>query len=321
MPEGKNTMISQPLGRRAALGMLAGTAAAGAAGAAGAGDAIAVPWSAGSERPTLLAPPGAADCHHHIYDHHFPADPAASLHPGDATVADYRLLQRRLGTTRNVVVQPSTYGTDNRCMLAALAAFGATARGIAVVHPDIPLAELRRMNEAGVRGIRFNLVQAGATTIEMVEPLSRRIAAFGWHVQIHMKGPQIVEAAEIFRRLPTPVVFDHLARIPEPEGVNSPAFATLRALLDRGHVWVKLSGAYQDSRIGPPRYADITPLARAYVKAAPERLVWGSDWPHPTEKVKPDDAVLFDLLADWAPEAATRTQILVKNPEILYGFS
>ena len=310
-------MASYPFGRRAALQILAGAAGGGALAA----EAIAVPWSAGSERPTLVVPPGAADCHHHIYDHHFPADPAASLHPGDATVADYRLLQRRLGTARNVVVQPSTYGTDNRCMLAALAEFGKTARGIAVVHPDIPLAELRRMDDAGVRGIRFNLVQAGATTIDMVEPLSRRIHDLGWHVQIHMKGPRIVEAADVFQRLPTPVIFDHLARIPLPEGVDSPAFATMRALLDRGHVWVKLSGAYQDSRLGPPRYADVGAIARAYVKAAPERLVWGSDWPHPTENVKPDDAILLDLLADWAPEAATRTQILVKNPEILYGFS
>lgn len=226
-------MVSHPLGRRAALQTLAGAASA-AAGAARADEAIAVPWSAGRERPTLVVPPDAADCHHHIYDHHFPADPAAGLHPGDATVADYRLLQRRLGTTRNVVVQPSTYGLDNRCMLAALAAFGNTARGIAVVHPDIPLAELRRMDEAGVRGIRFNLVQAGATTLAMVEPLSRRIHDLGWHVQIHMRGAQIVDAADLFQRLPTPVVFDHLARIPQPEGVNSPAFATVRALLDRG---------------------------------------------------------------------------------------
>ncbi len=315
-------MVSHPLGRRAALQILAGSAASGSTGGTAlAAEAIAVPWSAGRERPSLIAPPGAADCHHHIYDHRFPADPAAGLHPGDATVADYRLLQRRLGTTRNVVVQPSTYGLDNSCMLAALAAFGKTARGIAVVHPDIPLAELRRMDEAGVRGVRFNLVQAGATTIDMVEPLSRRIHDLGWHVQIHMLGPRIVDAADMFRRLPTPIVFDHLARIPEPEGVNSPAFATLRALLDRGQVWVKLSGAYQDSRIGPPGYSDVSAIARAYVEAAPERLVWGSDWPHPTEKVKPDDAILFDLLADWAPEAATRTRILVQNPEILYGFS
>ena len=312
-------MAPSKLGRRAVMQIFAAGATLGAA--AEAAEANSVPWSAGRERPTLVVPPGAADCHHHIYDHHFPADPAASLHPGDATVADYRLLQRRLGTTRNVVVQPSTYGTDNRCMLAALAEFGRAARGIAVVHPDIAPAELRRMDEAGVRGIRFNLVQAGATTIDMVAPLSRRIADLGWHVQIHMKGADIVAAADGLRRLPTPIVFDHFGRIPEPEGIDSPAFATMRAFLDSGRVWVKLSGAYQDSRIGPPSYADIGVLARAYVAAAPERLVWGSDWPHPTEKVKPDDAILLDLLGAWVRDEASRSRILVKNPEILYGFS
>ncbi len=314
----KETMDPSRLGRRATIGGIATSAALGRGARAG---AISVPWSAGSERPTLIVPPDAADCHHHIYDHHFPADPTATLHPGDATVPEYRLLQRRLGTNRHVVVQPSTYGTDNRCMLAALAAFGPTSRGVAVVHPDISREELSRMNAAGVRGIRFNLVQKGATSLEMVAPLSRRIAEFGWHVQIHMLGPDIVNAADLFKSLPTPVIFDHFARIPQPEGINSPAFASVRALLDNGQTWVKLSGAYQDSRIGGPTYADIGPLARAYIKAAPERMVYGSDWPHPTEKLKPDDAILLDLLADWAPDEATRHRILVENPATFYGFS
>lgn len=303
-------------GRRATLQILA----AAASGLAATAHAESVPWSAGSERPNLKAPPLAADCHHHIYDHHFPAAPEATLHPADATVADYRLLQQRLGLARNVVVQPSTYGTDNRCMLAALAAFGATARGIAVVRPEVSQGDLRKMNAQGVRGIRFNLVQAGATTIEMVEPLARRITDFGWHVQMHMLGDQIAEQEALLRRLPTPIVFDHLARIPVPAGVNHPAFRVVRGLLEDGRGWVKLSGAYQDSRTGAPDYADVGAVARAYVVAAPERCVWGSDWPHPTEKVKPDDAVLFDLLANWAPDPATRELILVKNPEILYGF-
>lgn len=307
---------SQP-SRRAVLQILAGSAT----GLAATARAETVPWSAGSERPRLKAPPEAADCHHHIYDHRFPPDPRATLHPADATVADYRLLQTRLGLTRNVVVQPSTYGTDNRCMLAALAAFGPTARGIAVVHPDIPESDLRRMAAQGVRGIRFNLVQTGATTIEMVEPLSHRIADLGWHVQLHMLGAQIAAQEALLRRLPTPIVFDHLARIPAAEGINHPAFRVVRSLLDGGRVWVKLSGPYQDSRTGPPTYADVSAVAGAYVRAAPERCVWGSDWPHPTEKIKPDDAVLLDLLTDWAPQSSTQALILVKNPQILYGFS
>ena len=136
----------------------------------------------------------------------------------------------------------------------------------------------------GIRGIRFNLVQAGATTVEMLEPLSRRVNEFGWHVQIHMLGDKIVEIEPLLQRLPSPVIFDHLGRIPQPAGIDHPAFAVISRLIDKGRAWVKLSGAYIDTKLGPPAYADTTKVAQAYVKAAPERLVWGSDWPHPTEK-------------------------------------
>ena len=138
-----------------------------------------------------------------------------------------------------------------------------------------------------------------------------------------MLGDQIVEAADLLRRLPSPIVFDHLARIPQPAGVDHPAFALVLKLLDTGRTWVKLSGAYMETKVGPPTYADVSKVARAYVKAAPERLIWASDWPHPTEQAdaKPDDAILFDLLADWTPDEATRNRILVDNPVALYGFS
>jgi D-galactarolactone isomerase len=282
-----------------------------------------VPWSSGTEPPKLKAPPNACDCHMHIYDSRFPVAPNAKLRPADATTDDYRLFQKRIGTTRNVVVTPSTYGTDNSCTLDAMAKLGASARGVAVVDTSVSDAELKRLNEAGVRGIRFNLVQSGATTVDMLEPLSKRVNELGWHVQIHMLGDRIVEAGDLLRRLPSPIVLDHLARIPEPAGVDHPAFAFVLKLVDSGRTWVKLSGAYQDTKTGPPAYSDASKVARAYVKAAPERMVWGSDWPHPTEKAdaKPDDAVLFDLLSDWAPNEATRNRILVDNPVALYGFS
>jgi D-galactarolactone isomerase len=282
----------------------------------------AVPWSSGIEPPKLKAPTNACDCHMHIYDSRFPVAPNAKLRPPDATVDAYRLFQKRIGTTRTVVVTPSTYGTDNSCTLDAMAKLGATARGVAVVDTSVSDAELKRLNDLGVRGVRFNLVQSGATTVDMLEPLSKRVNDLGWHVQIHMLGGQIVETADLLQRLPSPIVFDHLARIPEPAGVDHPAFALVLKLLEKGRTWVKLSGAYQDTKTGPPAYADVSKVARAYVKASPERLVWGSDWPHPTEKAdaKPDDAVLFDLLADWAPDEATRNRILVDNPATLYRF-
>jgi predicted TIM-barrel fold metal-dependent hydrolase len=280
-----------------------------------------VKWSAGTEPAKLGAPANAADCHHHIYDARYPADPKAALRPQDALVEDYRALQRRIGTTRHVIVQPSTYGTDNRCMLDALAAFGPEARAVAVVNDSVPDAELKRMDTLGVRGIRFNLAQAGATTAEMIEPLSKRVNELGWHIQINATAPIIMSIMDIFNRVPSPIVFDHLAHVPEPTGINDPLFARVRGLIDKGKTWIKLSGAYQDTKVGPPTYADSSAVARAYVKAAPERMVWGSDWPHPSEQqVKPDDALLFDLLADWAPDETARHRILVQNPEALYGF-
>ena len=250
----------------------------------------------------------------------YPIAPAATLKPSDALVSDYKLLQKRIGTTRNVVVTPSTYGTDNRVTLDAIAQIGPTARGVAVVDTSVTDADLKRMNDLGIRGIRFNLVQAGATTVEMIEPLAKRVNDLGWHIQIHMKGEQIAAIEDLLLRVPAPIVFDHLGRLAQPNPLDSPGFKTLSKLIDKGKTWVKLSGAYQDSKVGPPSYSDTVPVARAYIKAAPERMVWASDWPHPTEKEKPDDAVLFDLLAEWAPDAATRTAILVQNPAKLYGF-
>ena len=296
---------------------------AGGIGPAAAAAEHVVPWSSGTAPPKLKPPPNACDCHMHIYDSRFPIAPNATMRPPDASIEAHRLLQKRIGTARIVVVAPSTYGTDNSCTLDAMAQFGPAARGVAVVDTSVTDAELERLNDLGVRGIRFNLVQSGATTIDMLEPLSRRVNDFGWHVQVHMLGDQIVEAADLLRRLPSPIVFDHLARIPQPAGVDHPAFASVLKLLDTGRTWLKLSGAYMETKVGPPTYADVSKVARAYVKAAPERLTWASDWPHPTEQAdaKPDDAILFDLLADWTPDEATRNRILVDNPVALYGFS
>ena len=308
--------------RRRLMKTAGAMALAAAAGAVRSEQAFAqqVPWSSGTESPKLKAPANACDCHMHIYDAKYPADPKATLKPADALVADYKLLQKRIGTSRNVVVTPSTYGTDNRVTLDAIAQIGPTARGVAVVDATVTDAELKRLNGLGIRGIRFNLVQAGATTAEMIEPLSRRVNDLGWHIQIHMKGEQIAGIEDLLLRVPSPIVFDHLGRLAQPNALDNPGFKTISKLIDKGRTWVKLSGAYQDTKVGPPTYSDTVAVARAYIKAAPERMVWASDWPHPTEKDKPDDAVLFDLLAQWAPEEAMRTRILVQNPATLYGF-
>jgi predicted TIM-barrel fold metal-dependent hydrolase len=282
-----------------------------------------VPWSSGTNLPKLKMPADACDCHHHIYDSKYPIAPSATLKPGDAKVADYRALQQRIGTTRNVVVQPSTYGTDNSCTLDGMAQLGPASRGVAVVDTSVTDAELKRLNGLGIRGIRFNLVQAGATTVDMLEPLSKRVADLGWHVQIHQTGDGIVKMEDVLQKVAAPIVFDHMGRIPKDVGVDHPAYTVISRLIDKGRTWVKISGAYMDTKVGPPTYADSTKLAQTFVKLAPQRMVWGSDWPHPTEKAddKPNDATLVDLLTEWAPDEATRRRILVENPAELYGFT
>ena len=280
----------------------------------------AVPNSSGREAPALKAPANAADCHIHIYDPRF-APPVAK--PQNATVADYRLLQQRIGVSRVVIVSPRNYATDNSVTLDAIAQLGiANARGVAVIRPQVTDAELKILHDGGIRGIRFTTGNpaTAVVSVDMIEPLAKRIAAFGWHVQLNMEPGQIVDNADMLRRLPTNIVFDHMGKPPLPAGVAHPSHKIIRALLDAARAWVKISCAYSVSRIGPPTYADATPIAQAFVKAAPERLVWGSDWPHPGPKDHPNDAALFDLLTEWAPDAATRNRILVANPEALYGF-
>lgn len=285
---------------------------------------FAVPYSAGMQAPRLVAPKNACDCHMHIYDSRYPVAPEATLRPPDASVDQYRLLQKRIGTTRTVIVNPSTYGTDNECMLEALAHLGPTARGIAVLHPGVSDAELARLDRLGVRGVRFNLARSGAATVvDMIEPLAHRIYDLGWHLQLLMPPDQLAHVGTLLQRLPTTIVFDHLGRLPVASSTSHPGFAVIRNLLDSGRAWVKLSGAYLLTQRGSP-YADVGDLGKALVKAAPERMVWGSDWPHVVasagEKPMPDDAILLDLLLDWVPGADTRKKILVDNPACLYGF-
>ncbi|MDP4023580.1 amidohydrolase family protein [Methylobacterium sp. NEAU 140] len=305
--------------RRTYLAMLAGAALAAGARPA---SAQAVRWSSGTERPTIAVPPNACDCHHHIYDARFPPAPGATLRPPDASVDEYRALQRRLGLTRNVVVQPSTYGTDNRLLVDSVKAFGASARGVAMLDATVSAEELKRLDAAGIRGVRFGTRLPGGASMDDMVPVARRIADLGWHIQLVSDGDKIVELAEVLKGLPVPVVFDHMGHLPEPAGPDHPGFRVIADLIETRGAWVKLTGAYILSKVGPPTYGDRSRLARAYVALAPERLVWGSDWPHPTSPAdaKPDDAVLLDLLANWAPDPRVQARILADNPAELYRF-
>jgi predicted TIM-barrel fold metal-dependent hydrolase len=279
-----------------------------------------VPNSSGTNAPKLKAPANAADCHIHIYDPRFQPLVAKPL---NGTVQDYRLLQKRIGVSRVVIVQPRNYAVDNSVTVDAIKQLGiANARGIAVLRPTVTDAELKSLNDGGIRGIRFTVgnPELAVVSIDMIEPLAKRIAAYGWHVQLNMPADKIVEHEAMLRRLPTTIVFDHMGKPPLPAGVNHASHKIIRSLLDAGRAWVKISGAYIVSDIGPPTYADATVVAKEFVRAAPERAVWGSDWPHPGPKIHPDDALLFDLLSVWAPDEKVRNRILVDNPKQLYGF-
>jgi len=285
---------------------------------------VAVPNSVGTELPTLKAPPGACDCHHHIYDamRFPPKEPGPQFQP-NGRVEEYRLLRRRIGTTRNVIVTPAAYVDNNSITLDAIARLGANARGVALLTTAVTDAELKRLTDGGVRGVRFSQNPPTVTsTFDMIEPLAKRVMAFGWHVQLYLPADRIAAAEDLWNRLPNTLVFDHLGHLPQPQGIAHPAYAVIRRLIDKGKTWVKISGAYIDTKIGPPSYADSTKVAQAYVQAAPERMVWGSDWPHPGLPFdnKPNDATLFDLMLQWAPSERERNRILVDNPQTLYGF-
>ena len=270
--------------------------------------------------PRLIAPEGACDTHTHFYNAAFPSAPTALMTPPDTRFDDYRALQKRLNLERVVIVQPSTYGLDNSCQLAALQEFGENARGVMVVDTSTSDAELDRLTRLGVRGARFHMFPGGAVPWEMLEEVATRIKNFGWHIQLHMNGRDFPLREAMLRRLPGTLVVDHVGRFMEPVATDDPAFKVLLGLLETGRCWVKLSCPYESSLSGAPDWADVALEARALVKAAPERMLWASNWPHPGQKNPPDEADLLDLLLDWVDDEAVRKQILVDNPAVLYGF-
>ena len=284
----------------------------------------AVPFSAGTWLPSTRLQNAACDCHVHVYADRFPVAPGARLMPPEASASDYRQLQRRIGTTRAVLVTPSTYGTDNRCMLEGLLAMGNEARGVAVINGSESTDELRRLDGLGVRGIRINLSLGTSTTVDMLVPLANRIADLGWHLQLLMAPDLLVTLGSTLRSLPVPLVFDHFGRIAPTQTHRHPAHALLLSLLSAGRAWVKLSGGYLVSERHSVEDIGLDALARSYIAAAPERIVWGTDWPHATATAgvqpMPDDARQVDRLVEWTGDAATLHRVLVDNPQVLYGF-
>jgi D-galactarolactone isomerase len=274
-----------------------------------------------SKRPRLAAPPGAIDTHMHFYDTSVPSLPGGPPLPGHFMVPAYREVQSRLGLARTVVVQPNAYVDDNRVTLAAIAELGIdNARGVAVVKPGVADAELERLTRAGIRAIRFMCLPGGALQWDVMDEMAARVQPFGWHSIVQLDGRTLPQRVEQIRRLPGRFIIDHTGKFLEPVPPADPAFKLLLDLVDTGRCWVKLSAPYETSKKGPPRYEDVGALAKALAAKAPERMLWASNWPHPSvaKESRPDDADLLDLLLEWAPDEAARRKILVDNPAGLY---
>ncbi|MEP6997808.1 MAG: amidohydrolase family protein [Betaproteobacteria bacterium] len=273
-----------------------------------------------NDKPRLEAPAGACDCHMHVYDRRYKPAPTSLFPPPDAPADAYLAVQRQLGLTRAVVVQPNAYAFDNACTEEAIVELGANARGVATIRPDIADTEIERLTRAGFRGARCFMLKGGLLSWDDVDTIAARVAPFGWHLQLQFDGRDTPAHASRIARLPAEVVVDHNGKFLEPVPPGHPAFRALLALLDGGRFWVKLSAPYETSKSGPPGYDDVSALARALVAAHPERCLWATNWPHPNFNPPPSNAAMLDLLLDWAPDDATRRGILVDNPARLYGF-
>lgn len=268
-----------------------------------------------------LMPPGACDAHMHVFDRRFPARPGAMYR--EATVGHYRATAEAIGVERAVIVGPSGYGYDNRCTLDALARLGSGARAIVVIPAETSTAELRRLDAAGVRGVRFMPMRGDMPGWDDLDATAATIAPFGWHVNLQCDGHELPERLATLRALPCQCVIDHLGAFVGGTTTASPAFAALLTLLEGGQAWVKLSGPYTYgmSAAGPPDYPEAGALASALVRAFPERCLWASDWPHVSEPEMLSDADLLRVARGWADDTATWHAITVDNPARLYDFA
>ncbi|WP_084462556.1 amidohydrolase family protein [Oceanibaculum pacificum] len=279
--------------------------------------------------PKLRVPKGACDCHIHFYGspERYPVAPTSPGAPPLAGVSAYRTLMRRWGTERVVVVQPSAYAFDNRCTMDAMAELAAelgpdAARGVVVVGDSVTDAELEAYTKAGVRGLRYFMLAGGVLPWETLPRMAARVHEFGWHIQLQFDGAEMRDHVETIKALPGTVVIDHNGKYLDPVSPSDARFKAFLDLLETGRVWNKLSGPYETSKQSFP-YGDVGAMARALVRAAPERMVWASNWPHPNpfaRQKNPDDIELLDVLLEWVEDDGVRDRILVDNPAELYGF-
>jgi 2-pyrone-4,6-dicarboxylate lactonase len=288
-------------------------------------------------QPAIAVPENACDCHMHVFGTQdlYPFAEQRSYTPPEASLADYRAMTEAIGITRNVFVQASVYGTDNRCLVDALSNSDGQARGVAGIDTAVTDDALRTLTAAGVRGARVNAASSGGRSIDRIardiEETAERIKPFGWHLQVFANLESLAELAPLLQRLDVPLVIDHMGLAKAALGLAQPGFRQLLALVADG-AWIKVSGAYRVSEAAPD-YPDVAPIACALIQANPDRILWGSDWPHtgehpnvrlddpPRIEFRPlDDGNLISLLGDWVDDDVTLKRILVDNPEALYGF-
>lgn len=271
--------------------------------------------------PLLKTPPHSCDTHMHFYDKRFLAVPGTPS-PPDASVEDYRKVMDWLGIERLVGVQPNAYGDDNALLMQAVGAFGPSARAVVVVKPGVSDDKLQRLTEGGARAFRCMNLLGGTLGLADLPEMAAAVQPFGWHAIVQLDGRQLPDHEAMLTRLPGRFIIDHVGKFLEPVATDHAAFKSLLRLVDTGRCWVKLSAAYETSKTGAPDYEDVGRLAKTLASAAPERMLWASNWPHAqADKFGyPDDVRLLDLLLDWAPDEQVRHKILVSNPEELYGF-
>jgi 2-pyrone-4,6-dicarboxylate lactonase len=272
-------------------------------------------------KPAFKLPPKTCDAHCHVFGpaSRFPYAPNRRYTPEDAPKEALAELHRHLGIARTVIVQASCHGTDNAAMLDAIASNPRNIRGVAIVDGSFTDADYRKLHDGGVRGVRFNFVKhlGGVPDLDVVRAVVERIKGIGWHVVLHLDAPNIAEFSGFIRSLPLPFVIDHMGRVPASGGTAQPAFQALLELVRLENCWIKVCGA---ERISLPPYADAIPIAHALMTASPDRVLWGTDFPHPNATHEADEADLVDLVPKFAPEPVAQRRLLVDNPARLYGF-
>jgi predicted TIM-barrel fold metal-dependent hydrolase len=278
-------------------------------------------------KPDVVLPKGSIDTHVHVFEPGYPLSPARGYNPPCSTLADLKHLHATLGIDRVVFTQPSIYGTDNSAILNGMAALNAQtpnrARCVVAITMDVSDDELAALDRSGVRGVRLNTDNKGGMPVEMDEipELAARIAPFRWHIEFLFPGKDIVELMPVFTALKVPISIGHFAYQPAAAGVSASGFQALLELMRRGNTWLKISGANRVSATDLPPYDDVKPLAHALIEAAPERIMWGTDWPHPNKYVvNPDDGDLVDAFADWVTDHGMRCKIMVDTPAAFYRF-